>query len=365
VLVIAVVLACLWVVSTRITQPLLRLSKVTKRLAGNDTTVEIPDSGRDDELGMMASALAHFRTSLIETGRLRSDQAGLQAEKEERQRVITAAIGAFEKTVSGIVLAVSTAATELERAASSLTHTANTTQQLANSVTASSGLASTNVQSVALATDEMTASIHEISRQVEDSSRIAEDAVQQANRADANITELSQAAARIGDVVKLITAIAEQTNLLALNATIEAARAGEAGRGFAVVAQEVKALAAQTAKATDEIGTQISGMQTATLQSVSAMKEIGGTITRISGISSAIAAAIEEQSAAVKDISQNIQHAAQGAAQVSANILNVNKRAGETDAASGQVLSSAQALAGESARLKLEVDRFLATVRAA
>jgi methyl-accepting chemotaxis protein len=365
VLVIAIVLACLWVVSTRITQPLLRLSKVTKQLAGNDTTVEIPDSGRDDELGMMASALAHFRTSLIETSRLRSGQAGLQAEKEERQRVVTAAIGTFEKTISGIVHAVSMAATELERAASSLTHTATTTQQLANSVTASSGLASTNVQSVALATDEMTASIHEISRQVEDSSRIAEDAVQQANRADASITELSQAAARIGDVVKLITAIAEQTNLLALNATIEAARAGEAGRGFAVVAQEVKALAAQTAKATDEIGTQISGMQTATQQSVTAMKEIGGTITRISGISSAIAAAIEEQSAAVKDIAQNIQHAAQGAAQVSANILNVNKGAGETDSASGQVLSSAQALAGESARLKLEVDRFLATVRAA
>jgi methyl-accepting chemotaxis protein len=365
VLVIAIVLACLWVVSTRITQPLLRLSKATEQLAGNDTAVEIPDSGRADELGVMASALAHFRTSIIETGRLRSDQAGLQAEKEKRQRVVTAAIAAFEETVSGIVRAVSTAATELERAASSLTHTANTTQQLANSVTASSGQASSNVQSVALATDEMTASIHEISRQVEDSSRIAEDAVMQANRADASITELSQAAARIGDVVKLITAIAEQTNLLALNATIEAARAGEAGRGFAVVAQEVKALAAQTAKATDEIGTQISGMQTATQQSVSAMKEIGGTITRISGISSAIAVAIEEQSAAVKDISRNIQHAAQGAAQVSANILNVNKGAGETDAASGQVLSSAQALAGESARLKLEVDRFLATVRAA
>jgi methyl-accepting chemotaxis protein len=365
VLVIAIVVACLWVVSARITQPLLRLSKVTERLASNDTAVEIPDSGRHDELGMMASALAHFRTSLIETGRLRADQAGLHAEKEERQRVVTAAIVAFEETVSGIVRAVSRAATELERAASSLTHTANTTQQLATSVTASSGLASTNVQSVALATDEMTASIHEISRQVEDSSRIAEDAVRQAQRTDGRITELSQAAARIGDVVKLITAIAEQTNLLALNATIEAARAGEAGRGFAVVAQEVKALAAQTAKATDEIGTQISGMQTATQESVSAMKEIGVTITRISGISSAIAAAIEEQSAAVKDIAQNIQHAAQGAAQVSANILNVNKGAGETDAASSQVLSSAQALAGESARLKLEVDRFLATVRAA
>jgi methyl-accepting chemotaxis protein len=364
-LVIAIVLACLWIVSTRITQPLMQLSKVTERLAGNDTAVDIPDGSRKDELGMMASALAHFRTNLIEAGRLRADQASVQAEKEERQRVISTAIQAFETTVSGIVRAVSTAATELERAASSLTQTANTTQQLANSVAESSGQASSNVQSVAVSTDEMTASITEISRQVEASSRIAAEAVKQAERADSSITELSQAATHIGDVVKLITAIAEQTNLLALNATIEAARAGEAGRGFAVVAQEVKALAAQTAKATDEIGTQISGMQTATQESVSAMKEISGTIDRISDISAVIAVAIEEQGTSIKDISRNVQHAAQGAAQVSSNILEVNKGAGETDAASAQVLSSAQALSSESAKLKLEVDKFLATVRAA
>src|SRR5215510_13976932 len=289
VLVIAIVLACLWIVSTRITQPLLRLSKVTERLAGNDTAVDIPDGSRNDELGMMASALAHFRTNLIEASRLRADQAGVQAEKEDRQRVIAAAIQAFEATVSGIVHAVSTAANELERAAAGLSQTANTTQQLTNSVAESSGQASSNVQSVAVSTDEMTASITEISRQVDASSRIAAEAVKQAERADSRITELSQAATHIGDVVKLITAVAEQTNLLALNATIEAARAGEAGRGFAVVAQEVKALAAQTAKATDEIGTQISGMQTATQESVSAMKEISGTIDRISDISAVIA----------------------------------------------------------------------------
>jgi len=364
-LVIAIVLACLWIVSTRITQPLVQLSTVTERLAGNDITVEIPAGSRKDELGMMASALAHFRTNLIEAGRLRADQASVQAEKEGRQRVITTAIQAFETSVSGIVHAVSTAATELERAASSLSQTANTTQQLANSVAESSGQASSNVQSVAVSTDEMTASITEISRQVDASSRIAAEAVKQAERADSRITELSQAAAHIGDVIKLITAIAEQTNLLALNATIEAARAGEAGRGFAVVAQEVKALAAQTAKATDEIGTQISGMQTATQESVSAMKEISGTIDRISDISAVIAVAMEQQGASIKDISRNVQHAAQGAARVSSNILNVDKGAGETDAASAQVLSSAQALAGESARLKLEVDKFLATVRAA
>jgi methyl-accepting chemotaxis protein len=218
---------------------------------------------------------------------------------------------------------------------------------------------------VAVSTDEMTASIGEISRQVEDSSRIAAEAVKQAERADGSIGELSHAAAHIGDVVKLITAIAEQTNLLALNATIEAARAGEAGRGFAVVAQEVKALAAQTAKATDEIGIQISGMQAATRASVSTMKEISGTINCISDISAVIAVAIEEQGVSISDIARNVQHAAQGAAQVSSNILEVDKRAGETDAASARVLSSAQALASESAKLKLEVDKFLATVRAA
>src|SRR5262249_26008177 len=216
--------------------------------------------GRVDR-GMRASAPPHSRMNLLGAGRLRADQASVKAEKEERERVITAAIQGFEATVSSIVRAVSAAATELERAASSLSQTANATQQLANSVATSSAQASSNVQSVAVSTDEMTASIGEISRQVEDSSRIAAEAVKQAERADGSIGELSDAAAHIGDVVKLITAIAEQTNLLALNATIEAARAGEAGRGFAVVAQEVKALAAQTAKATDEIGTQISGMQ--------------------------------------------------------------------------------------------------------
>ena len=218
---------------------------------------------------------------------------------------------------------------------------------------------------VASAAEEMSASVTEISRQVHDSSRIAADAVKQAERTDVRINELLQAAGRIGDVVKLITAIAEQTNLLALNATIEAARAGEAGKGFAVVAQEVKQLASQTAKATDEIRVQISGMQSATQESVAAIKEIGETISRISQIATAVAAAVEEQGASTQEIARNIQEAAKGTAQVSGNITEVTRGASATGSASSQVLVSARSLSTESSQLKMKVAKFLATVRAA
>jgi methyl-accepting chemotaxis protein len=207
--------------------------------------------------------------------------------------------------------------------------------------------------------------VNEIADQVQQANRIAGDAVTQAQRTDVRITELSKAAARIGDVLKLITAIAEQTNLLALNATIEAARAGEAGKGFAVVAQEVKALAAQTAKATDEIGTQIADMQNATEDSVTAIKEIGETINRVSEIASTIAAAVEQQGSANSEILRNVQHAARGTAVVATNIVDVNRGASNTGSASEQVLASAKSLATESAHLKEEVGRFLSTVRAA
>jgi len=232
-------------------------------------------------------------------------------------------------------------------------------------VNSASNDASSNVQAVAAATNEMTTSIAEISRQVQTSSRIATEAVRQADRTNANVGELSLAASRIGDVVKLITAIAEQTNLLALNATIEAARAGEAGRGFAVVASEVKSLASQTAKATDEISSHIAGMQGATAESVAAIKEIGATIGKISSISTSIASAVEEQGAATQEISRNVQQAAEGTHQVSSNITDVQRGASETGSASSQVLSAAQMLSGDSNRLKLEVGKFLDTVRAA
>jgi len=208
-------------------------------------------------------------------------------------------------------------------------------------------------------------SVAEIARQVQESSRIAAEAVHQAGKTDTRVAELSQLAHRVGDVVKFITAIADQTNLLALNATIEAARAGEAGRGFAVVAQEVKALAAQTAKATDEISGQITAIQSATHDSVGAIKEIGTTIARIAEIAASISAAIEQQGAATQEIARNVQQAALGTSRVAENISDVNRGAGETGAASSQVLSSAQLLANESTQLKREVARFLQTVRAA
>ncbi len=271
----------------------------------------------------------------------------------------------FEAAVGKIVDTVSTTSMELEYAASTLSRTAETTQQLSAAVAAASEESSANVQSVSAATDEMAASVNEISRQVQESSRIAGEAVGQAQKTDNRISELSQAAGRIGDVIKLITAIAEQTNLLALNATIEAARAGAAGKGFAVVAQEVKLLASQTAKATDEIRGQIAGMQTATHESVTAIKEIGDTIDRISQIATTVATAVEEQGASTQEIARNVQQAAHGTAKVTGNITEVTRGASETGSASAQVLSSAKSLATESNQLKMEVAKFLATVRAA
>jgi methyl-accepting chemotaxis protein len=211
----------------------------------------------------------------------------------------------------------------------------------------------------------MASSVNEIGRQVQESARMANEAVDQARITNSRVSELSKAAARIGDVVELINTIAGQTNLLALNATIEAARAGDAGRGFAVVASEVKALAEQTAKATGEIGQQITGIQSATQESVSAIKEISGTIEKLSEISSTIAAAVEEQSAATQEISRNVQEAAQGTQQVSSNITDLQRGASETGSASSQVLSSAQSLSAQNQRLKIEVDKLLDGVRAA
>jgi methyl-accepting chemotaxis protein len=344
---------------------LVHLQHSMKSIAAGDLKTGIATGG-SDEIAEMAGALQVFKDNMLESNRLRAERH--EADKKvhaQRKAEMRKLADEFEAAVGEIVQAVSSASTELEASATTLTTTAAHTQQLSGRVEAASQEASSNVKSVAAATEEMTASIAEIGQRVQESNRIASEAVSQAEITDARINELSKAAIRIGDVVNLITTIAEQTNLLALNATIEAARAGDSGRGFAVVAQEVKALAAQTAKATNEISSQIAGMQVATQDSVVAIKQIGATIGRISEIAAMIATSVDQQGGATQEIARNVDQAAQGTSEVATNIVDVNRGARETGSASAQVLSSAQSLSGESNRLKLEVDRFLDTVRAA
>lgn len=349
-----------------IARPVRRIGEVLLQLAGGNKAVEIPYTVRGDEVGDNARAAQTFKENLIRIEQMEAEQKDQEAaaaaqRKEEMSRLANA----FETAVGGIIDSVSAASQQLEAAAGTLSGTAEQTQQLSGMVAAASEEASTNVGAVASAAEEMSTSVVEIGRQVHDSSRIAGDAVKQAERTDARINELLKAAGRIGDVVKLITAIAEQTNLLALNATIEAARAGESGRGFAVVASEVKALAAQTARATEEISAQIAGMQSATEDSVGAIKEIGATIARISDISTTISATIEQQGAATAEIARNVSEAAKGTVEVADKIAQVSQGASATGAASGQVLASARSLSSESSLLKTEVEKFLNTVRAA
>jgi methyl-accepting chemotaxis protein len=363
--VLAASIAVVAAVMRQVVRPLVRLTGATLRLADRELDVAIPDGHRGDEIGTMAKALQIFKDALI-AKKLADEAAARDAEAQiERGRRVNLITRNFETMVGEIVNTVSSAATELEASAGTLTATANRSQTLTTTVAAASDEASANVQSVASATEELTSSVSEISRQVQESARIAGDAVQQARHTNQRVGELSQAASRIGDVIELINSIAGQTNLLALNATIEAARAGDAGRGFAVVASEVKALAQQTAKATEEIHQQISGVQAATKESVGAIREISDTIERLSEIASAIAAAIEEQGAATQEIARNVQQAAHGTQQVSTNITDVRNGAAQTGSASSQVLSAAQLLAGDSSRLKLEVGKFLEAVRAA
>ena len=356
-----------FLIGRNISRPVVAMSKAMRELAVGNFEVQLPGLDRRDEVGQMACAVEEFKVqALAKAERETSEREEKNRELATQRRIELHSLAeSFETAVSNIIENVGSASSELEHSAVTLTKSSAATQQLSTVVATASEETSTNVQSVASATEEMASSINEIGRQVADSNRIANEAVDQAEKTDARIAELSLAANRIGDVTKLITTIAEQTNLLALNATIEAARAGDAGRGFAVVAQEVKTLAAQTAKATSEISAQISGIQTATHDSVLAIKEISGTIGRVSEIAAVIAAAIEEQGAATQEITRNVQQAAIGSTQVATSIADVNRGAGDTGSASSQVLASAQMLSNENKRLRAEVVKFLATVRAA
>jgi methyl-accepting chemotaxis protein len=349
-----------------LSQPLVKMTTAMQDLAQGNVDTTVVRFNRRDEIGVISRALSVFHEKLLENRKLTQDQVRMQQEAETERKVAMRRIAdGFEHTVGRIIETVSSASSEIELAAGSLTRTAEVTQGLSATVAAASDQSSASVRSAAAASEQMAVSVTEIGGKVRESHKVAHAAVQQAEQTNARIAELSQSAGRIGEVIKIITAVAEQTNLLALNATIEAARAGDAGRGFAVVASEVKALAAQTAKATDEIGAQIAQMRTATQHSVAAIKEIGGTISQISEIASAIAAAVEQQGAATQKIAQNVQQAAQGATQVTSSITDVNRGATDTGAAAGQVHTLASSLVSESNTLKTEVENFLATVRAA
>ncbi len=346
-----------------IARPLARMTEAMLGLAGGDETIHVPAQHRKDEIGEMAGAVRVFKEHMIEASRLREEQKNTEARiAEERKAGMRRLVAEFRAAVGGIVNIVSAASTELEGTAATLSHSAEINRSLSATVATASEESSALVLSVASASEELSASVHEIGGQVQESSKIAGEAVTQARQTGTRIGELLQAVHSIGGVVKLIAGIAKQTNLLALNATIEAARAGAAGRGFAVVAQEVKGLAAETAKATQEIAKQIAGVQEATKESVEAIDEISGTIHRISEIADAIAVAIEQQGLATIEISQSIQQVAGRSADAAANIGEVSRAASDTGSASGQVLSAAQSLSKESGHLKVEVDKFLSTV---
>jgi len=396
-----------------VSRPLGRSIGDINALAGGNLDVEIFGAGRKDEIGEIATALQVFKDAGIENNRMRAEaevarerqlaqeeerrrlkeeatdaeqrrereaeeakrrageahrqeQERLKAEAEvERKREMNVLADDFEATVKAVVQTVSSSATEMQASSTSMSATAEETSRQATAVAAASEQASANVQTVAAASEELSSSIHEITRQVSESSRLARNAVEQARSTGQTVDGLAQAAARIGDVVNLITSIASQTNLLALNATIEAARAGEAGKGFAVVASEVKLLANQTAKATDEIATQIQSVQGATQEAIQAIQSIAAMIEQVNEVSTSIASAIEEQGAATKEISRNVQQAAQGTEEVTKNISNVTQASGEVGAAATQMNGASAELAHQATRLSSEVDRFIAKVRAA
>ena len=363
--VLLVILAIRTIFGRVITRRLTAMTTAMQGLAEGDHMVEIPVQAGTDEIAEMAGAVEVFKRNAVEAERLQAEQNAEQARKLQRQAAIEQHIASFEQVVRNTLDQLTSAASEMRTASQGMSATSDKTTARATAVAGVVGEVSGNMQTVASAAEELLSSVSEIGRQVVHSSKIAGQAVDEAGRTNATVQTLSQAAKKIGDVVKLISEIAEQTNLLALNATIESARAGEAGKGFAVVAAEVKTLANQTARATDEIGAQVTSMQHATGDAVNAIGNITGTITTISEIAGAIAASVEQQGAATREITRNVQEAANGASAVSSNITGVNEAAHETGAVSIEVLASAEKLGCQAAALRADVDRFLANIRAA
>ncbi|MEI6560000.1 MAG: HAMP domain-containing methyl-accepting chemotaxis protein [Rhodospirillaceae bacterium] len=347
-----------------IARPIVAMTDAMGRLAAGDLTTSIPALHNRDEIGDMAKAVDVFKNNALEVERLKGEQERLRLKAEDdKTRSMNQLADSFEGSVKKVVTGVSTAAQQLQSTAQTMSANADQTNRQCTMVAAAAEQASANVQTVASATEELTSSINEISRQVSESSRIGAAAVEEANRANTTVTGLAEAAQKIGVVVNLINEIASQTNLLALNATIEAARAGDAGKGFAVVAGEVKNLANQTAKATEEIQAQVGQMQTVTETTVDAIKSISGTIRRMSEISTTIASAVEEQGAATREIARNVTEASKGTQEVSSNIAGVSQAANETGRGASETLSAANNLGVQSDDLSREVERFITKVR--
>ncbi len=353
------------VIARGITSPLGGMTAAMSRLAAGDKSVEIPARENKDELGEMAKAVEIFKHSMVEADRLAAEQKVAQERREKRRETIEQHIGAFDQSVGRLLQALTSSSGEMRTTAETMSKTAAEATRQVGAVADASQKASANVETAASATEEMAASVAEISRQVAESAKIGVEAVEGAARTNATVQGLSDSAQKIGEVVQLIQDIAAQTNLLALNATIEAARAGEAGKGFAVVASEVKALASQTAKATEDIASQIKAIQGSTRDAVEAITGIDGTISRISEISTAIAGAIDQQQAATKEITRSTRDAALGTSEVSRDIAGVNQAASETGTAAARVLSASTELGHQAESLRAEVDQFLAKIRAA
>ena len=352
-----------WIALHQISKPLARMTREMEKLAGGQLDIAVDGCERADEIGGLARSLQVFRENAVTARRLEEEQREEHRRKELRHQQVEKHIGAFDEQVREALRTLGGASTELHATASSMRATAEETTRQATAVAVTAGETSSNVQTVAAATEQLHSSINEISRQVAQSAGIAGEAVAEADRTDSTIRGLAETAHRIGEVVTLIQDIASQTNLLALNATIEAARAGDAGKGFAVVAGEVKTLANQTARATEEISAQVSAIQSETSNAVTAIRGIGGTIRQMNEIATVIAAAVEQQGAATQDISFNIQEVARGTAEVSDNIVSVNQAADQTGAAATQVLAAAGDLGRQADDLRHNVDLFFQRMR--